>query len=102
MPEAPPTGPNADSPRGAAPKNPKAIAEGKGPISWPDRGGNLEAPLGVDGMESPHPADATHPDKGEQPQPAPEEPPKEKRIAESRMAENLDAFKSGSDNVSIG
>lgn len=106
MPEdnvAPPTGPNADSPRGAPPKAPKAIAEGKGPISF---GGSLDK-LDVDGMQQPHPADATHPDRGEQPYPSPFEntgvvPPEGKqRIAESRVAENEDAFKSGSDNASV-
>lgn len=42
-----PTGPNADSPPGAPPKAPKAIAEGKGPISFPEPTG--EKPQ-VDGM----------------------------------------------------
>jgi hypothetical protein len=45
--EARPTGPNADSPRGAPPKAPKAIAEGKGPISFPEPTGDKTQ---VDGM----------------------------------------------------
>lgn len=66
---SPPTGPNADTPRGAPPKAPKAIAEGRGPISWP----GPKEKLDVDGMQHPHPADATQPGKGEQPQPPIEE-----------------------------
>jgi hypothetical protein len=45
--EARPTGPNADVPRGAPPKAPNAIAEGKGPISFPEPTGDKTH---VDGM----------------------------------------------------
>jgi hypothetical protein len=69
MPVSEPTGPNANSPRGAPASKPNAIAQGKGPISFPDPSAE---PNKVDGQQQPAAGDAYK--EGDQPHPpAPQE-----------------------------
>jgi hypothetical protein len=78
---AEPVGPNAGTPRGAPPEKPNAIAQGKGPISFPDPGAGKAQ---VDGLNQPAEGDAYK--DGEQPHP----PAPNDQVAENQDARDND------------